>query len=397
MFADSETIYSHGTHFLIARWVAVPAYRPHRGHKVAAHDVVLFNSASYSVSTRQHQAHVRQALRGVATIYEVPRLYPSAASHADNLAHYAAKITAQANKAKRAVRHATYCVNDMDTLNEAAAAYAKTFRLRWKSPVDADTMAALRTRAESQEARSEEFRAKDLARDAAARALRAERSAEERIADRERDAEQFAKWQAGEPLAFCPAAYSTDDHGNAYLRRVGDTVHTSMGAEVPYAEAERAYRCLAGLRNNGMPYAPSPTMHRLAVGYFAIDSMDESGRIKAGCHYFAWDTAQAFFESPPVPSNGGGAGLRGMCDAAECENIAQPGFIDWAMPAHRVQTGILTPAGFTDTGAINPAACPHFIMVREHFDASGEHCRCADASHTDMAEWGYQWNGERWT
>ena len=41
-------------------------------------------------------------------------------------------------------------------------------------------------------------------------------------------------------------------------------------------------------------------------------------------------------------------------------------------------------------------ACPHVIMMPEHYLASGA-CRCTDADHTVMAEWGYVWDGTRWT
>lgn len=66
------------------------------------------------------------------------------------------------------------------------------------------------------------------------------------------------------------------------------------------------------------------------------------------------------------------------------------------MSNRAIQTGILTPEGYTSTGTINPMSCPHFIMVREHFDATGQHCRCNDATHLEMAEWGYVWDGTSW-
>lgn len=39
--------------------------------------------------------------------------------------------------------------------------------------------------------------------------------------------------------------------------------------------------------------------------------------------------------------------------------------------------------------------CPHFIMVAEHYrdDAT---CRCDDETHTEMSEWGYFWDGQKW-
>ena len=39
--------------------------------------------------------------------------------------------------------------------------------------------------------------------------------------------------------------------------------------------------------------------------------------------------------------------------------------------------------------------CAHFIFDPEHY-REDESCRCNDADHTDMAEWGYVWDGNLW-
>ena len=39
--------------------------------------------------------------------------------------------------------------------------------------------------------------------------------------------------------------------------------------------------------------------------------------------------------------------------------------------------------------------CPHFIMTPEHYMADGS-CRCTDADHVEMKEWGYTWDGKSW-
>jgi len=39
--------------------------------------------------------------------------------------------------------------------------------------------------------------------------------------------------------------------------------------------------------------------------------------------------------------------------------------------------------------------CPHFIMVSEHY-RNDNTCRCNDATHYEMAGWGYQWDGSMW-
>ena len=39
--------------------------------------------------------------------------------------------------------------------------------------------------------------------------------------------------------------------------------------------------------------------------------------------------------------------------------------------------------------------CPHYIMVPEHY-REDESCRCDEKDNTDMAEWGYEWDGGKW-
>lgn len=38
-------------------------------------------------------------------------------------------------------------------------------------------------------------------------------------------------------------------------------------------------------------------------------------------------------------------------------------------------------------------ACPHYIIVAEHYRDSGA-CKCNDPNHTVMSEWGYVWSNE---
>ena len=39
--------------------------------------------------------------------------------------------------------------------------------------------------------------------------------------------------------------------------------------------------------------------------------------------------------------------------------------------------------------------CPHYILMPDHYRAD-ESCRCNDYGHTEMAEWGYAWDGKSW-
>lgn len=40
-------------------------------------------------------------------------------------------------------------------------------------------------------------------------------------------------------------------------------------------------------------------------------------------------------------------------------------------------------------------ACPHFILVPEHYREDGS-CRCDDPEHAAMRELGYKWRDGRW-
>ena len=45
----------------------------------------------------------------------------------------------------------------------------------------------------------------------------------------------------------------------------------------------------------------------------------------------------------------------------------------------------------TSSRTINPQQCPHFIMVSRHYRDDGS-CRCDDPEHSEMSEWGYEWD-----
>ena len=69
------------------------------------------------------------------------------------------------------------------------------------------------------------------------------------------------------------------------------------------------------------------------------------------------------------------------------------------MPDHEIQFGTLHPDGaLTNVRMIKQLdilKCRNVIMVPEHYREDGS-CRCNDADHREMEEWGYFWNGEHW-
>ena len=55
--------------------------------------------------------------------------------------------------------------------------------------------------------------------------------------------------------------------------------------------------------------------------------------------------------------------------------------------------------GYVRKGSLKQSSmlkCPHFIMVFEHY-REDESCKCDDPTATEMADWGYTWDGKRWS
>lgn len=105
-------------------------------------------------------------------------------------------------------------------------------------------------------------------------ALKAEH--ERKLAERKTD------WLLGAPVHF----NGTDEAGGAYLRIKADKLETSLGADIPLADAIRAFKLLARCK------ASQTAWHRngqtMPVGVYQIDAIYPNGDFKAGCHLIRW-------------------------------------------------------------------------------------------------------------
>lgn len=83
-------------------------------------------------------------------------------------------------------------------------------------------------------------------------------------------------------------------------RRLGDTLETSRGAEVPWRAAQLAYLKAQTCRANGEAWKSNE--ETIPVGTFHVDSISPMGNIKAGCHVldFAEMTRVAIKECPEI-------------------------------------------------------------------------------------------------
>lgn len=138
---------------------------------------------------------------------------------------------------------------------------------------------------------------------------------------READAAQFEAWLetgAGSfPRSYVrPAGYGytpawTPEHGTDYLTIRDDKVITSQGAEAPLEHVKKALRFYESRRrtipNIPKEKQPRPELaedfapwqkngHRVPLGHFELDSIDEQGNVKAGCHRFSAAEVARFIE-----------------------------------------------------------------------------------------------------
>lgn len=224
-YFHGDTIYSYGGHFPIAR---------HAMHK--GKHAILFTTRSYSVTTSSHISMVRHAIKRDSNVFHVP-LTGLVTCHADNLKYFA------------------------ESIKEALAAPTKA--RKWK-------IAEYKRQANSYARQGNEY--------AAFFGLKTKFKAVE-ITGQEswllccvRLRERLPQWLAGENV------HLPDCGSQVYLRIKEDIVQTSKGAEVPL---EHALKLLPIIRSG-------KAWHRngqeIRIGSFFMDSIDEQGNIKAGCH-----------------------------------------------------------------------------------------------------------------
>lgn len=123
---------------------------------------------------------------------------------------------------------------------------------------------------------------------------------------RARDAVLPEDWEAGKGGTLNCYYVSTRE---TLVRRKGDTLQTSRGAECPFAHAVIAYRKAQACRADGVTWERNG--HTMHVGHFNVDRIDADGTLHAGCHTIGFDamTRLAVREVPelvkacfPVPA-----------------------------------------------------------------------------------------------
>lgn len=119
------------------------------------------------------------------------------------------------------------------------------------------------------------------------------------------DKKQFKVWLTT-GAGRCP--YSFQERGNDFITLKPDSlliaagtaqykIVTSQGAECPLDHAVKALKFWSSRLNSpfGKKFEPYHTNgHKIPLGHFTLDSIDESGTVKAGCHTFTAKEIQRF-------------------------------------------------------------------------------------------------------
>src|SRR5262249_54563666 len=71
------------------------------------------------------------------------------------------------------------------------------------------------------------------------------------------------------------------------LRRKGDTLQTSRGAECPFSHAVIAFVKAQVCRATKTTWKRNG--HTIRVGHFHVDEIDAQGNMRAGCHSLKWE------------------------------------------------------------------------------------------------------------
>jgi hypothetical protein len=249
LYFEGDTIFSYGAHFPIARIVS-----NRRGERA-----VLFNPATYSVTTSCHQGMARSASRHLPQ-FTVPNFVERRVPHADNVRYYRNRIKDAALALCRSRNQKAWRVDVLERLVAEANAYATFFglRTRFQVPSDQEVQAALtKARQEAEHRRRQEQERKRRALEEAQEAIE--------------------QWRAGKDVSV---PWHVEDVFLRVKEKDGDrVVETSKGAIVPLAHAVR----LVPLIRSGTPYEHNG--HSIHVGQFRIDQIDAEGNVRAGCHF----------------------------------------------------------------------------------------------------------------
>lgn len=284
IFFHGDTIYSYGHHFPLATFI----------EDKNGIEYVLYNNDSYSVSTSNHQSILLRAISHHNLINvdtnTIKHIVDNSHNRCDKwfkkslqtqvLKSLESTIAVQAHSAsKRRAAHLKQsdiatAIACYDAACELLSVYGVKMPKRMTNKI--------------QELQSD---AKSVFEKHCKEIITAERKQKRERKKREKERQEKAKeavavFISGEKLDYEQTRALTHLQ-DIYMRPESDgNMYTTQRASFPIDHAIRAFTFIRACRDKGEKWQRNGKSIRL--GNFQIDSIDESGNVRAGCHYVKW-------------------------------------------------------------------------------------------------------------
>jgi hypothetical protein len=269
--------------------------------------VALLISRTWSVTTSSHQSAARDAVSHLCS-FTVPDIhgryaYANGIDHAGNLEYLVKQYNDEVKRlfAKRNAPE-SWMFSHLAGLQASATRYAATFNLpevNLDFTGDTDKINEFHNTPDKQAKRAAKAERERQYREAEQAAIAARRAAA--IAA---NAQSVAEWRSCQRSAL-PYDARLDDEGGALVRINGDTLQTSLGAEVPLDHAVKVFRRVAMCKSAGHEWHRNGQTIR--VGLFQVDKILADGTFFAGCHRFSWSEIESAARAAGVTTEGAAA------------------------------------------------------------------------------------------
>lgn len=260
IFFNGDTLYSYGYHFPLAHFIN--------------DNTVIINDDSYSMTTSNHQALVRQALRHYRAIYLDTSMIESVINHGvyDKKSLEAkSKQKAEEYLLSATKRRATHTMeSDVSIAVSIVKNCLKTTEAFNRKP-------------------SVSFRkfADEILNDNTSILKELSVKAEKLLQDKKNKAEQYLKKWLNFKIDLIPYTYR--EFIDIHMRVSEDNIETSEGVRFPLNEAIAAFKMIRRVKESGQSLNFNDVnLGVIKLGYYKIDKITCAGHVKAGCHFVKW-------------------------------------------------------------------------------------------------------------
>jgi hypothetical protein len=268
--------------------------------------IVLLNARARNRSntTNQHLTLAQMATRHYVHNYIVPHINPyydtRGRKHKENIDFLVDQYRVMAEKYEKATKSDNWNNFGRQELKNRLAAingYCLIFDLEAQA-IDYDADCAKIDARFVRLAALASVPKKVLAKQKRKAKRQAEKAEQERL-EALSQLEKLTAWLEGAKVHLPWQGFKTPN-GGAYLRVVGETLETSLGANVPLAEAIKVVKLVDRLLTKRIkaPFEP-----RMRVGSFHVDEVFPNGDIKAGCHLIEFTEMQRMCKLLDIPLN----------------------------------------------------------------------------------------------